>query len=819
MKLARVLVFWLAALLIGCGGGGGGGGGTSGGTGSGGFGGGGIGGQTGASDITYTGLTGQASVTVDNANEIFSVVWNGGVSSGTGDVILAASLGTPEIISTGKAEPYLFSVSGASNDVRNYIKKTKGTVSSIAGGVAVNETVNGRVSGTETIVGSIDDNTGTGSLTMTYLNYNNGGATYDGVLTISVNKYDLAYQAITDMTMGYSVWTITDSSHSVTANGSVRIVDDILSNRETATFNTVIRDNNSKKTSKQENFVVVDTYNNILAPSSMTETITGRVYIEKYGYVEVSTLSPLLYSTFPQENPNGGGPIVLRGSGNATVQVTPLSTTKVRIQVDADGDGVFERTSTYYWNNLNGLPDSLPSVLYTSPSSAAADVTVNSRVTATFSAAMNASTITAATFTLKQGAVGIPGAVTYSGTTATFTPSSGLAGNTTYTVTITTGVRDMAGNPIAANYVWSFTTYGSAALFAPYAAFSTGSWPEAVAIGDVNNDGRNDVVLTTWSALDASNDYKLFVFLQNASGGLDVPVKYSTHSTFNYKAGAVAIGDINHDGKNDVVVGNAGSSIEVFLQNASGGLNSGTTYATSDSDKIKIADLNHDGLMDVAGIGRGKHSVSVWHQNASGTLDSPVAYSITQGGYGDLDLGDVNNDGLADIVFITGVIGPDVGVLTQKSDGTFNAPVYYSVGSGVFAQGVAVGDINGDNRKDVVVTYGGNYPTSKIVAFLQNGSGTLDSPISYSSYDCPGAIEIKDVNQDGRQDIVVSHGWMLGVYLQGTDGNLTSEMRFSTAGSTGNNPNGLAVGDINGDGLNDAAMADYGHGLAVLYHQ
>ena len=65
----------------------------------------------------------------------------------------------------------------------------------------------------------------------------------------------------------------------------------------------------------------------------------------------------------------------------------------------------------------------------------------------------------------------------------------------------------------------------------------------------------------------------------------------------------VAIGDINNDGRNDVVVGNSGLNIEVFLQNSNGGLNPSVKYPTVDSDKIKIGDFNNDGLLDVVGIG------------------------------------------------------------------------------------------------------------------------------------------------------------------------------------------------------------------------
>ena len=71
---------------------------------------------------------------------------------------------------------------------------------------------------------------------------------------------------------------------------------------------------------------------------------------------------------------------------------------------------------------------------------------------------MTAATITGATFSVKTGPTDVPGTVDYSGTTATFTPTGNLVYSTTYTATVTTGAKDLAGNALASKYVWNFTT-------------------------------------------------------------------------------------------------------------------------------------------------------------------------------------------------------------------------------------------------------------------------------------------------------------------------------------------------------------------------
>jgi len=360
-------------------------------------------------------------------------------------------------------------------------------------------------------------------------------------------------------------------------------------------------------------------------------------------------------------------------------------------------------------------------------------------------------------------------------------------------------------------------------LFMDFTYVPTGSLPSAVAIGDVNGDGRNDVVMTTstWTG-DVVNDYKIFVFLQNATGGLDPPILYATRTTYDCLASSVAIGDINNDGKNDVVIGESGCGFEVFTQNVQGGLNPGLLYTSSDSIKVRIADLNNDGLLDVVGIGF-TSTASVFLQNASGTLNAPVAYNVTHGGFHQLKTGDVNNYGLTDIVVMSGqgYNLPNLGVLTQKPDGTFNAPVYYSIGGNVLTQGVAVGDVNGDGLNDVVVTYGGNRPNSMIGVFSQNALGTLNSVVSYPSYDIPTPVEIADVTGNGLKDIITLHsGWeQAGVYVQMANGTFAPEILYGLPPfASSYNSDSLAVGDINGDGKNDIVIADPNLGLVVLYH-
>jgi len=104
--------------------------------------------------------------------------------------------------------------------------------------------------------------------------------------------------------------------------------------------------------------------------------------------------------------------------------------------------------------NDNGGDSTRPTILSVSPSDGATGVPITTTVSATFSEVMNATSINEATFSVE----GATGTVSYEGTTATLTPSAALAYNTTFTVTVTTGVKDAADNSMASDYTWSFTT-------------------------------------------------------------------------------------------------------------------------------------------------------------------------------------------------------------------------------------------------------------------------------------------------------------------------------------------------------------------------
>uniref|UniRef100_UPI0025F628B9 LamG-like jellyroll fold domain-containing protein n=1 Tax=uncultured Candidatus Kuenenia sp. TaxID=1048336 RepID=UPI0025F628B9 len=140
-----------------------------------------------------------------------------------------------------------------------------------------------------------------------------------------------------------------------------------------------------------------------------------------------------------------------------------------------------------------------PTVIATSPVSNATEVAVDSTIIATFSEAIDASSITTDTFLVSDSSGNIGGTISYSDTTATFTPSGPLAYSTTYTVTVTTGVRDVSGNAMTDNYICSFTTTEDGGISGQQAYYKFDEGSGTTATDSSGNNRSGTITGATWT--------------------------------------------------------------------------------------------------------------------------------------------------------------------------------------------------------------------------------------------------------------------------------------------------------------------------------
>jgi hypothetical protein len=365
----------------------------------------------------------------------------------------------------------------------------------------------------------------------------------------------------------------------------------------------------------------------------------------------------------------------------------------------------------------------------------------------------------------------------------------------------------------------------TAPLFSPYVAYPFGSSPLAAAIGDLDGDGRNDIAVSVAPGSAPTDHGAVHVFLQAADGTLKPDVVYPLGDY----PGPIEIGDVNGDGRADMVFV-VGNGIGVMPQNASGTLDPMVSYPTLGSNwrQLKIADFNGDGRMDLAAFNvNGANNLAIFLQTATGTLASPVTYQVGAGA-SELRTGDVNSDGRTDLVVrMSGNGVPNLIVLLQNADGTIGPPTSYSLDgtnpNHFGLSGIALGDLDGDGRSDVVAV--GSYSTNAnyLARMLQSAQGTLDAT-AFSTFGFvrvqPFLIALANLDSQGPNDILLTHtGPALGVFRQSAPGAFSAEEFYPLpTGGIPYGPAAFVVGDVNGDGLPDVVLADDTNGLLVLRH-
>jgi hypothetical protein len=161
------------------------------------------------------------------------------------------------------------------------------------------------------------------------------------------------------------------------------------------------------------------------------------------------------------------------------------------------------RVATNSFTVTAGADTTPPTVSSTSPDNNATGVAVNTAVTATFNEPIAPATLTAASFLLRAGVDNVTGTVSLNaaGTIATFTPSGPLADNTTYTATLTTAITDVAGNALAADHVWSFTTAAAGAVVPPFSLFTGDDDDGWFGCAMSPSGGRNGGIVGTYGPL------------------------------------------------------------------------------------------------------------------------------------------------------------------------------------------------------------------------------------------------------------------------------------------------------------------------------
>jgi hypothetical protein len=318
--------------------------------------------------------------------------------------------------------------------------------------------------------------------------------------------------------------------------------------------------------------------------------------------------------------------------------------------------------------------------------------------------------------------------------------------------------------------------------------------PESVAVGDLNGDGVCDLVV---GSAQGSNG-GLSVLLGRGDGSFTAPVTYDVGSF----PGAVALADVNGDGATDLITANfGGSNVSVVLGKGDGSFRVGVSYAvTNTPTMVVVRDLAGNGIPDIVTVSvAAPHSVSVLLGNGDGTFRPAAFYDTDQPPIA-LAVADLNGDGIPDIVTASSR-GGDVSVLFGNGDGTFRPAVTYAAGPSPGA--LAVGDFNGDGFPDLAVGSSGATGNT-LTVLLNNGDGTFRPPQTFAAGGIYG-LTVGDFNHDGISDLIAFNPTADTVDVMLGNGDGTFRPPVSTP--VPDRPSSLAVGDFNGDGFPDVAVS------------
>jgi hypothetical protein len=348
-------------------------------------------------------------------------------------------------------------------------------------------------------------------------------------------------------------------------------------------------------------------------------------------------------------------------------------------------------------------------------------------------------------------------------------------------------------------------------LFQPPRHIRVGRTPTHVALADVNGDGKLDVLVAN------ADDGTVSVLLGDGKGGLR-PAPGSPFPAGPHPSD-IAVADFNRDGKLDLAFSNhTVPQFTLVLGDGKGGFRLApgspfTILTRPHAHGIAAGDFNGDGNMDVTIESWAEDKVTVVLGDGKGGFRTPgTQYDVGRHPYERLRAADMNGDGRADIV-TANFEGANITVLLSDGKGFHPAPGSpFACPPAPF--GHALADVNGDGKLDVVVAHysgQGTDPSKDAVSVLLNlGDGRLGPATRYSAGPLPVGVAIGDVNGDGHTDIAAadlggSSGSGGATILLG---NGRGQFRSGGFFPTGRGTEGVAVGDLNGDGKADVVTAD-----------
>lgn len=474
------------------------------------------------------------------------------------------------------------------------------------------------------------------------------------------------------------------------------------------------------------------------------------------------------------------------------------------VQVRATDTGGNETTSPPLTIEITE-DDIAPTIDFLSPADGVSGSPGTQVVTIQFSEAIDETTLTSDNIRLMSasGAVVAPSTISLRKDDSEFRATYPNLGVGSFELRIAAAnITDRAGNSLGTEDVVSEFTlqvpdllglYPNLLLATPNELSSVGILKH-VAAGDINGDGRDDMV----SVGNFSTTSQVHVFLSNAMGGFDPPEVVGNSAR---GAHLVYLERINDDAHLDIVVGHSSAAqVAVLLGNGTGQFAEPVLHDVSQrQSQLLFGDLDGNGKQDILAVAFGA-STSLLGDGAGGFTrqDDPLR---TTGGV----LGHFDGDGQLDLVAEG---NREFNFYAGNGDGTFADPV---PSQSLFDQELlAGGDFNGDQKLDLVIAGRNVNFAGEAVILPGNGDGTFgaaESVYSGATGFGAGALSVRDLNDDGVPDLAIGRGATtesVALVLSDGQGGFTT----TDVSTPARDAESLTFGDVNGDGLPDLVSAD-----------
>ncbi|HEV8084500.1 MAG TPA: FG-GAP-like repeat-containing protein [Chitinophagaceae bacterium] len=381
-----------------------------------------------------------------------------------------------------------------------------------------------------------------------------------------------------------------------------------------------------------------------------------------------------------------------------------------------------------------------------------------------------------------------------------------------------THLTGYSSKPFIITFTNPFGTGIPANFYKPKVDFTTNVAPYSVAFSDVDGDGKADLVVAT-------QNNAVSVLRNTSTPGNIIASSFAAKVDLipGSTPYSVATGDVDGDGKPDIVVANSGSrTISVFRNTSSSG--SISAAATVDfpatgsfPTSVAIGDVDGDGKPDLIIVNGGSSTVSVFRNTStSGSIDASsfaakIDFAAVSTPYA-VAVGDVDGDGKPDLV-TANQNGANISVLRNTStSGNISFAVNVNFTTGSVPRSVAIGDMDGDGKPDLVVANNSSNSISVLRNTSTSGSISMAAKVDFTTGNAPYSVAIGDVDGDGKPDFVTANNgtpYSMSVLRNtSTPGNISAAAKVDF--TTGTAPISAAIGDVDGDGIPEIVIANSG---------